>query len=119
MRGLSTRTPATILSHACPMLGCLLRICAFAGIFLAAPLAIAAFLIFVVFNDNMSAHYATHAEARGDGIFGRGWLPRALPDSSFDIDVWGNLDSLSSGGEQRCCGIICCLEHLLGIAELH
>jgi len=30
------------------MLGCLLRICAFAGIFLAAPLIIAAFFIFTV-----------------------------------------------------------------------
>ena len=52
---------------------------------LAAPLAIAAFTIFVVFDEDFSAHYVTTAEARGAGALGRGWLPRAMPDSAYDI----------------------------------
>lgn len=83
------------------MLARLLRIGAFAGIFLAAPVAIAAFPILVVFNDNISMHYATDAEARADGAYGRGWLPRAMPESAYDIDAWGNLDSNRGGGTFR------------------
>jgi hypothetical protein len=83
------------------MLGCLLRICAFAGIYLAAPVAIAAFLIFVVLDDNMSTHYATSTEARGDGAFARGWLPRAMPDSAYDINEEHNLDTNVGHGTFR------------------
>jgi len=83
------------------MLARLLRICAFAGIFLAAPLAIAGFVIFVLLDDNISARYATHAEARADGAFGRGWLPRAMPDSAYDIDEEHNLDTNIGHGTFR------------------
>lgn len=83
------------------MLRSLLRLGLIAAITLSAIAAVAALLIFVVFNDNMSAHYATGAEARADGAFARGWLPRAMPDSSFDIDEEHNLDSNRGHGTFR------------------
>ena len=78
-----------------------LRLSLIAAITLAAIAAAAALLIFVVFNDNMSAHYATAAEARAGGAFSRGWLPRAMPDSSFDIAEEHNLDSNRGSGTFR------------------
>lgn len=66
-----------------------------------AAIAAASLLYFVILDDNMSVHYATDAEARADGAYGRGWLPRAMPDSAFDIDEEHNLDSNRGDGTFR------------------
>jgi hypothetical protein len=80
------------------MLRSLIRLCAYAAITLAAFLAAAAFLIFVVFDEDFSVHYATSAEARADRAIERGWLPEILPDSAFDIDEEHNIDTNRGGG---------------------
>ena len=83
------------------MLRGLLRLCLIAAIMLAAFLAAAALLIFVVFDEDFSVHYATSAEARADRAVARGWLPDVLPDSAFDIDEEHNIDTNRGGGTFR------------------
>lgn len=62
---------------------------------------LAAAVMLVVFDDNMSVHYATSADARADTAFGHGWLPRVLPDSAFDIAERHNLDTNRGHGTFR------------------
>jgi hypothetical protein len=70
------------------------------GLMLASFLAAAAAML-VALDDDLSVHYATSAEARADDAFGRGWLPRVLPDSAFDIDERHNLDTNRGHGTFR------------------
>jgi hypothetical protein len=43
--------------------------------------------------------YATLADARREGLFGRGWLPDVLPPSARAIRTVNNLDLDTSSGE--------------------
>ncbi|NBQ69723.1 MAG: hypothetical protein EBU46_13230 [Nitrosomonadaceae bacterium] len=47
----------------------------------------------------VDSEYDTLEDARKDGLFGRGWLPDILPESSKDIRVSNNLDINTSDGE--------------------
>lgn len=50
-------------------------------------------------SDTVTSHYSTMADARADGLFGRGWLPDVLPASARDITTSNNLDlNISTGG---------------------
>ncbi|MDX6084051.1 hypothetical protein ACLMM6_13790 [Xanthomonas campestris pv. incanae] len=49
--------------------------------------------------DVATNRYATLADARADQLFGRGWLPDVLPESSFNIRTINNLDLNTSDGE--------------------
>ena len=44
------------------------------------------------------SHYANLAQARADHLFGRGWLPDLLPESSTNIRTSNNLDVNTSTG---------------------
>ncbi len=43
--------------------------------------------------------YATLADARSDGLFGKGWLPDVLPPSARAIRTANDVDSNTSSGE--------------------
>lgn len=58
----------------------------------------ACWLVFTAVDSTMHARYATAREAREDGAITRGWLPKELPASAFDISESHDLDSNTGGG---------------------
>jgi hypothetical protein len=50
-------------------------------------------------SDTVDRRYATLADARREGLFGRGWLPDVLPPSARAIRTVNNLDLDTSSGE--------------------
>ena len=56
-------------------------------------------LLVVISGDVVTSRYATLNEARGEELFGRGWLPDILPASSHNIRTENTLDLNTSVGE--------------------
>ena len=56
-------------------------------------------LLVVIPGDVVTSRYATLNDARGEELFGRGWLPDILPASSHSIRTENNLDLNTSVGE--------------------
>lgn len=49
--------------------------------------------------DVVTSNYATLQDARDDSLFGRGWLPDILPESTVSIRTSNDLDINTSEGE--------------------
>ena len=50
-------------------------------------------------SDVVTSRYKTYNDAASDGLFGRGWLPEIIPQSSYDIVTSNDLDLNISHGE--------------------
>jgi hypothetical protein len=49
-------------------------------------------------SDTVTNHYQTYDDAVKDQLFDRGWLPKFIPSSSFNITTSNNLDLNTSEG---------------------
>lgn len=62
-------------------------------------LLIAVVLLLLSCTETMKTSYETRNEARMDGAIERGWIPRIIPESAYDISEIHNLDNNQVTGE--------------------
>lgn len=61
-------------------------------IFIILLVCILIFINFYTCSDKMEKHYSSYEDIVNDGGFKRGWVPKFLPESSYDIFLKSDID---------------------------